>query len=281
MNTLEATKENPQGEGIPLIGPITQNKRPSFIDIFNLTGWYPVFLREMLLFRRKLVKMGYLVSAMLVPLIYLVVFGYGLGKSVKLSGGDYLTFLIPGLVAMSSMTNSYTWVASALNLNRLYFKTFQIFIQAPVSAGAIMLGEVLAGMVKGLFAASLLILMGLCAPSHFHLTPILVVATLLNCFMFACLGVITGMLAKSHEDTSTYNNFFILPMSFFSGTFFPLDRLPVVLKGIIYLLPLSHTNILIRKTEMDGAALSSLLVMVAYTVVFLVIGTRLIKNYSE
>jgi Nod factor-specific ABC transporter NodJ protein len=281
MNTLEATKENPEGERIPLNVPIAQSKRHSFIDILNLTGWYPVFLREMLLFRRKLVKMGYLVSAMLVPLIYLVVFGYGLGKSVKLNGGDYLTFLIPGLVAMSSMTNSYTWVASALNLNRLYFKTFQIFIQAPISAGAIMLGEVLAGMVKGLFAASLLILMGLCAPSHFHLTPILIVATLLNCFMFASLGVITGMLAKSHEDTSTYNNFFILPMSFFSGTFFPLDRLPAVLKGIIYLLPLSHTNILIRKTEMDGAALSSLLVMVVYTVVFLVIGTRLIRNYSE
>ena len=281
MNTLEATKEKTEERGTPLNIPVAQSNQPSFIDIFNLTGWYPVFLREMLLFRRKLVKMGYLVSAMLVPLIYLVVFGYGLGKSVKLNGGDYLTFLIPGLVAMSSMTNSYTWVASALNLNRLYFKTFQIFIQAPVSAGAIMLGEVLAGMVKGLFAASLLILMGLCAPSQFHLTPILIVATLLNCFMFACLGVITGMLAKSHEDTSTYNNFFILPMSFFSGTFFPLDRLPAVLKGIIYLLPLSHTNILIRKTEMDGAALSSLLVMVVYTVVFLLIGTRLIKNYSE
>ncbi len=247
----------------------------------NLSGWYPVFLREMLLFRRKLLKMGYLVSAMLVPLIYLVVFGYGLGRNVRLSGGDYLTFLIPGLVAMSSMTNSYTWVASALNLNRLYFKTFQVLIQAPISAGAIMLGEVLAGVVKGLFAASLLIGMGLCAPSHFHLTPLLILATLLNSFMFAALGVITGMLAKSHEDTSTYNNFFILPMSFFSGTFFPLDRLPAVLRGVIYLFPLSHTNIAIRKPMLDGAAACSLLVMLGYTVAFLMIGARLIGRYSE
>ncbi|NVN92921.1 MAG: ABC transporter permease [Desulfuromonadales bacterium] len=247
----------------------------------NLPGWYPVFLREMLLFRRKLLKMGYLVSAMLVPLIYLVVFGYGLGRSVRLSSGDYLSFLIPGLVAMSSMTNSYTWVASALNLNRLYFKTFQLLIQAPISAGAIMLGEVLAGMVKGLFAASLLIIMGLCSPSSFHLTTLLIITTLLNSFMFACLGVITGMLAKSHEDTSTYNNFFILPMSFFSGTFFPLDGLPALLKGIIFLLPLSHTNLLIRRATLDGTAVCSLLVMLGYTAVFLVIGTRLIRNYSE
>lgn len=247
----------------------------------KLAGWYPVFLREMLLFRRKLLKMGYLVSAMLVPLIYLIVFGYGLGRSVRLSSGNYLSFLIPGLVAMSSMTNSYTWVASALNLNRLYFKTFQIMIQAPVSAGAIMLGEVLAGMVKGLFAASLLIVMGLCSPSSFHLTPLLIITTLLNSFMFASLGVITGMLAKSHEDTSTYNNFFILPMSFFSGTFFPLAGMPSILKWIVLLMPLSHTNILIRKASLDDAALVSLLVMLAYTTVFLVIGTRLIRNYSE
>lgn len=247
----------------------------------NLRGWYPIFLREMLLFRRKFLKPGYLVSAMLVPLIYLAVFGLGLGKSVRLNGGDYLSFLIPGLVAMSSMTNSYTWVASALNLNRLYFRTFQIFIQAPVSAGAIMLGEVLAGMVKGLFAALLLVVMGLCIPGHLHITPLFLVAMAANSFMFASLGVITGMLAKSHEDTSTYNNFFILPMSFFSGTFFPLDRLPALLKGLILLFPLSHTNIVIRKEALDGEALVSLLVMAGYTLLFLVIGTRLIRKYSE
>lgn len=246
-----------------------------------MTGWYPVFLREMLLFKRKLLKMGYLVSAMMTPLIYLIVFGYGLGRNVRLHGGDYLSFLIPGLIAMSSMTNSYTWVASALNLNRLYFKTFQILIQAPISAGSIMVGEVAAGMVKGLFAASLLIVMGLCSPSSFHLTPVMVLATLLNCFMFASLGVITGMMAKSHEDTSTYNNFFILPMSFFSGTFFPLDTLPVLLKWLVLLMPLSHTNILIRSRCLDGPAALSLLVMLAYTALFLVIGTRLIRNYSE
>ncbi len=247
----------------------------------NLVGWYPIFLREMLLFRRKLLKPGYLVSAMLVPLMYLAVFGLGLGRSVRISGGDYLSFLIPGLVAMSSMTNSYTWVASSLNLNRLYFRTFQIFIQAPVSAGAIMVGEVAAGMVKGLFAALLLVIMGLCIPGGFRITPLFIFAMVMNSFMFACLGVITGMLARSHEDTSTYNNFFILPMAFFSGTFFPLDRLPFLLKGLILLFPLSHTNIVIRKETLDGEALVSLLVMAGYTLLFLLIGTRLIKRYSE
>jgi ABC-type multidrug transport system permease subunit len=93
--------------------------------------------------------------------------------------------------------------------------------------------------------------------------------------------VIIGMITKSHEDTSTYNNFFILPMAFFSGTFFPIDRLPALIKGFIYLLPLTHANILLRKTTIDGQGLISLAIMLCYAAVFFSYGSRLIHNYSE
>src|SRR5208283_2974985 len=164
-------------------------------------GWYPIFLREMLLFRRKLLRVGYLFSAMVVPIIYLVTFGLGLGRNVQMEGKDYLSYLIPGLVAMSSMNNSYTWVASSLNLNRLYFKGFQIFVQAPIQASAIMIGEVLAGMVKGLFASFLILIVGYVLAHDLWITPLFVITLLLNSFLFAGLGVITGMITKSHEDT--------------------------------------------------------------------------------
>jgi len=70
--------------------------------------------------------------------------------------------------------------------------------------------------------------------------------------MFASLGVITGMITKSHEDTATYSNFFIMPMAFFSGTFFQFDRIPAFFKPIIYIMPLTYTNILIRKQHIDS-----------------------------
>ena len=244
-------------------------------------GWYPIFLREMLLFRRKLLKFGYLFSAMISPVIYLIAFGFGLGKSVQISGTGYLSFLLPGLVAMSSMNNSYTWVSSALNLNRLYFKTFQVFIQSPISPSSIMIGEVMAGMVKGLFAASLIIIVGFAASHDFSINMLFVTALILNCFLFASLGVITGMLTKSHEDTATYSNFFIMPMAFFSGTFFPVDKMPVLFKTVIYMMPLTHTNILIRKLQIDPDGMISLGVMMLYAAAFFVYGSRLIKNYSE
>jgi ABC-2 type transport system permease protein len=244
-------------------------------------GWVPIFLRELLLFRRKLLRAGYLFSAMVTPIIYLVAFGLGLSKSVKMAGTDYLSYLIPGLVAMSSMNNSYTWVASSMNLNRLYFKTFQIFVQAPIRASSILAGEVMAGMVKGLFASILIIAVGLLTSANFSITGLFVMILLLNCFLFANLGVITGMLAKSHEDTATYSNFFIMPMAFFSGTFFPVDKMPGYIKAIIYLMPLTHTNVVIRKRALDEGGMVSLLVLIVYALAFFLYGSTLIRKYSE
>jgi ABC-2 type transport system permease protein len=243
--------------------------------------WYPVFLKEILHFRRKLLKLGYIFSAMVVPIIYLIAFGFGLGRNIRIDGADYLAFLIPGLVAMSSMNNSYTWVCNSLNLNRLYFKTFQIFVQAPISPSSIMTGEVLAGMAKGLFASSLIIIVGFLSSPDFSISLIFIMTLLLNCFLFANLGVIIGMRAKSHEDTATYSNFFIMPMAFFSGTFFPVDKLPVLFKAVIYILPLTHTSILIRKAHMDTEGMISLLVLIAYATVFFIYGSKLIREYSE
>lgn len=244
-------------------------------------NWYPIFLREMLLFKRKLMKLGYLFSAMVVPIIYLITFGLGLGRSINMQGSDYLNFLIPGLVAMSSMNNSYTWIASSLNLNRLYFKTFQVLIQSPNKPMSIMIGEVLAGMVKGLFASFLILIVGLTFAKGIYITPLFILVLLLNCFMFSSLGVIVGMITKSHEDTSTYNNFIIIPMAFFSGTFFPVDRMPFILKILIYIFPLTHTNIVIRKQSLDVEGMISLIVIMIYSVLFFLYGQSLIKKYSE
>ena len=244
--------------------------------------WYPVFLREMLLFKRKLFRLGYLFSSLFVPFLYLFAFGLGLGKSVRVSGGTYLEYLLPGLVAMTSMINSYSWIATSINLGRLYFKTFQVLIQAPVSPSSIMLGEILSGMVRGLFASSMIIIAGfIVGKGSAMVSYLFLIALLLNCFLFASLGVVVGMITKSHEETSVYSNFFILPMAFFSGTFFPIERIPMFLKWIILILPLTHTNILMRKERIDLQCLVSMATIIGYSIILFFYGLHLIKRYSE
>jgi len=247
----------------------------------NALDWYPIFLREMLLFKRKFFRFGYLLSAMMLPIIYLLVFGLGLGRGFRILGKDYLVFLIPGLVAMSSMTNSYNWIANSVNLGKLYFRTFQVLIQAPIPFYHIALGEIFAGIVKGLFAALLIVMVGLLTAGNSFITFPFFVALLLNCFLFASLGFTVGLLSKGHEETATYSNFFIVPMGFFCGTFFPIERIPSFLKPVVYLLPLTHTNILIRKTSFDFDALLSLFVLLIYSLLFFFWGIWLMKNYTE
>jgi len=244
-------------------------------------NWATIFLKDMLLFKRRLLRLGYVLSTLFAPLLYLLAFGLGLGKSVAMHQGSYLDFLLPGLVAMSSMTNSYTWVANSLNMGRLYFRTFQIYLQTPVSPWEIVAGQTLAGMVRGLFASSVILGLGLLLGSHLHLTAIFGLGLLLNGLVFAALGVVVGLKSKSHEDTGTFTNFFILPMAFFCGTFFPVHSLPWWAQKIIYLLPLTHTNLLLRLPVWGPEVLRSLVLLAAAAGLCVTLSILFIRRYSE
>jgi ABC-2 type transport system permease protein len=244
-------------------------------------NWYPIFLREILIFTRRLLRLGYVVSAFLMPLLYLLAFGLGLGRQVNIGGGSYLNYLLPGLVAMSSMVNAYTWVANGLTMGRLYFQTFQVYVQAPVSAAAIVWGQVIAGIVRGLLSSSILLVLGLVIGSGLQLNLLFVLSLILNCLLFAALGVVVGMRSRSHEDTANFSNFFIMPMAFFSGTFFPIKEMPKVLQIIVSCLPLTHTNYLLRSPTWDANSLLSLGVLAAYSAASLLVATYLVRHYSE
>jgi ABC-2 type transport system permease protein len=244
-------------------------------------NWYPIFLREMLIFERRLLRLGYVVSAFLMPLLYLLAFGLGLGRQVNISGGSYLNYLLPGLIAMSSMINAYTWVANGLTMGRIYFQTFQVYIQAPVSAAAIVWGQVASGVVRGLLSSLILLILGVVIGSGLNLNLLFLLSLVVNCLLFSAMGVVVGMRAKTHEDTANFSNFFIMPMAFFSGTFFPIKQMPWVLQVIVTCLPLTHTNYLLRFPVWDLRALASLGVLLAYSVVSLALAIFLVRRYSE
>jgi ABC-2 type transport system permease protein len=215
------------------------------------------------------------------PLLYLLAFGLGLGRRVNVDGGSYLNYLLPGLIAMSSMINSYTWVANGLTMGRLYFHTFQVYVQAPVSPAAIVWGQVASGIVRGLFSSLILLVMGLILGCGLKLNLVFILSLLLNCFLFAAFGVIVGMRSKSHEDTANFTNFFIMPMAFFGGTFFPIEQMPWVLRVIISCLPLTYTNHLLRFPDWGLGTLLSLGVLLAFSAVCLVLAVFLVRHYSE
>ena len=78
-----------------------------------MNAW-PVFLREMMIFANRLKKPGYVMAMLVTPLLYLVTFGLGLGRQIDMGESTYLIFIVPGICAMSAMTNSFTGIASSL-----------------------------------------------------------------------------------------------------------------------------------------------------------------------
>ncbi len=226
-------------------------------------NFYPIFLREMIIFKRRLFRIGYLFSTMITPILYLVAFGLGLGRTINVDGVSYLAFVVPGICAMSSMTNSYTWIATSVSVGRLHFKTFEEYQVSPVTAQDVMIGEILSGMVRGLFASSLILAAGAVFGAGFPKSPVFYLVWVMNCLIFACFGVVSGFWAKSHEDTATFSNFFIMPMAFFCGTFFPVDNLPGFIKAVLYFLPLTHASKALRAAFLgqDVAAVSILILL--------------------
>jgi ABC-type multidrug transport system permease subunit len=192
-------------------------------------------------------------SGLVSPLIYILAFGLGLGSAIdqvtQPSAGDtYLEFILPGMVALSSMVISFGGTTFSICGDRLFTKTFEEMLLYPVHPLALHLGKMLAGIVRGMMTAGSVILVAVIFTGKIwsFLNPLFLLLVVLNCAVFAGLGVIVGLNVKSLESVGLFNNFLIVPMSFLGGTFFDPATLPVALKVIVYLLPLTYTTVGLR-----------------------------------
>lgn len=192
-------------------------------------------------------------SGLVSPLIYILAFGLGLGSAIDQvstppAGDTYLEFILPGMVALSSMVISFGGTTFSICGDRLFTKTFEEMLLYPVHPLALHLGKMLAGIVRGLMTAGSVILVAVLFTGRFwsFINPLFLLLVVLNCAVFAGLGVIVGLNVKSLESVGLFNNFLIVPMSFLGGTFFDPTMLPVGLKVIVYLLPLTYTTIGLR-----------------------------------
>jgi len=183
-----------------------------------LRGMAAVYLREMLILRRRILKQfaSWLVS----PLLYLVAFHYAMNDTL-VGSRPYADFLLPGLVAMSSMTQSWA-IASDINISRFYWHTFDEFQTAPLQAAAYVTGEVLAGMTRAVLACLVVMGIGLLGGIQIaYGAPGLWLALLLNAWFFSSLAVALALHVKAHADQALLSNFVITPLSDNPCVFFP------------------------------------------------------------
>ena len=221
-----------------------------------------VFWRDWIVLQRRLTK--YIVSRMISPLMFLVAFGWGLGRSINVGGGSYLDFLVPGLLAMNSMNISFNGIIS-LQSERVYHKSLEQYLIAPISHGAFVIGKILGAVVRGLISSAIIIIISYLMGANFTITLLFIIVLILNCFIFAAVGFLAAMKVSSYEDMSQVNLYVLMPMSFLCGTFFTTATLPTAVRAVVEVLPLTHSSYLLRSLGSTGEySLVSLAVLIGY-----------------
>ncbi|MDA8134360.1 MAG: ABC transporter permease [Desulfobacteraceae bacterium] len=242
-------------------------------------GASAVYYRELLILRRRLTRL--IPSWCVSPLLYLIAFGFAMGKHVTLDGHTYMEFLLPGIIAMTSMTQAFA-ISSEINIARFYWNIFEEIQAAPVSDISYVAGEVLAGMTRAFLAILVVLVLGFLFGVVLSLNPWFWLAILLNSFLFASLAVGIAMLVKSHADQSLMTSFVITPMAFLGGTFFPLESFPEWARNMIYFLPLTHAAKAIRTAAFGHRpSLVSLMILAVIGLLFFCVSVWCVKRAKD
>lgn len=211
-----------------------------------IKGWSTIYYRELLILKRKFFKQ--IASMSVAPLLYLVAFGLGMGRNITIDGHSYMEFLVPGLVAMTSMTQAFA-IGIEINVSRFYWHIFDEFQSAPITNLAYVIGEVLAGVTRAILSSIIILIIAGLFGIVLSCNMLFWLAIILNSFVFASVAVCFAMLVRSHSDQALLLNFVITPMAFLGETFFPIEHLPAWAQKLLNFLPLTHASHAIRNAS--------------------------------
>lgn len=211
-------------------------------------------------------------ASIISPLLYMLALGWGLGSMVNTADRPYIDFLVPGIVALSTMNTGFTSVGMSFSTQRLYEKSFDQVLISPTPIPAYLFGKMFGGALRGMYTGTLIILLSIPFGAHLNFNGWFFFVMMLNGMVFASLGVCAAIIAVTHADISRFSTFVITPMTFLCNTMFPVDRMPAVVKGIINVLPLTHTSSLLRGVAYGGSPnVISIIILCGFIVAFMLI----------
>lgn len=228
---------------------------------------YTILWSDMMILRRRLGR--YLITTLISPFLYLAAFGWGLGKGITIDGTSYLEFVVPGIIALTAMTTSFNGAGIRLNVDRLYFRSFDECLMAPIGELPLLLGKAMIGVTRGLASSLIFVAAAMLITPRLHIGWVFLLILLSTCLVFSFLGVLAALLAKSHQDLATFSNLILIPMTFLGGTFFSVGQVHPAIKAVLYALPLTHSSICLRAVALDqNVPLSSMLAIFGFMMAF-------------
>ncbi|WP_441003021.1 ABC transporter permease [Pseudocolwellia agarivorans] len=165
--------------------------------------------------------------------LYFVIFGELIGSRIGQMGGyDYMSFIVPGLIMMSVITNSYSNVASSFYSAKWQHNIEEMLV-APVPNWVIVAGYVGGGMARGILVGLIVTLVSLFfVDIKIHNIWVIIATVCLTSATFSLGGLINAIFASSFDDISIIPTFILTPLTYLGGVFYSISLLPEFWQGV-------------------------------------------------
>tara|TARA_Y100000590_G_scaffold419923_1_gene522107 strand:- start:743 stop:1555 length:813 start_codon:yes stop_codon:yes gene_type:complete len=193
--------------------------------LINWVGAYNLYVKEVERF--LIVWAQTLLSPLISSLLFLSVLSLAIGNERgDVLGFPFISFLAPGLIAMSIIQQGFSHSSSSLMIGKIQGNIIDT-VMAPLSAAEVTLAIILASVTRSLMITIITILVfsfivDIYIYSIFHIFTF----AFLGSFILGSVGIITGLWAEKFDHMATVTNFIITPLSFLSGVFYSVERLP-------------------------------------------------------
>ena len=241
---------------------------------------YILWLRQL---KRYFRSKSRIIGSLGQSVLFLVALGFGMGPIFERAGqGNYINFLAPGVIAQAIL-----FMATFSGIELIWDKEFGFLketLVAPVSRLEIMIGRTLGGATiataQGIVVLILTLLVGF-KPISFMLLPMTFLIMFLLSLFYTALGTAIASVLTDFHGFQLIMNFLVMPSFFLSGALFPLDNVPVLIKNIARINPLSYGVDALRQTLAgitNFGLTTDLFVLGIITVILLVTGSYLFSK---
>ena len=197
--------------------------------LINWVGAWTLYKKEVLRF--LIVWIQTIFSPLISSLLFLLVLSLAIGADRgDILGVPFITFLAPGLISMQVIQQSFSHSSSSFMIGKIQGNILDL-LYAPLSAAEVTVSISLAAVTRSVMIAAVsIIVFKLIIKIEITNYLLLVIFTLLSSFILGNIGIIAGLWAEKFDHMATVTNFVIVPLSFLSGTFYSIDRLPEFLQ---------------------------------------------------
>ncbi|OED40571.1 ABC transporter permease [Endozoicomonas sp. (ex Bugula neritina AB1)] len=206
---------------------------------YHWIAFNTIFIKEIRRFLR--IWPQTLLPPAITMVLYFVIFGAVIGSRIGEMGGfNYMAYVLPGLVMMSVITNSFSNVASSFFSNK-FQRSIEEVLVSPVPNWIILAGYVLGGVARGVITGSIVMLLGLFfVELQVYNALITLSAVIMTSMLFSLGGFINGVLARKFDDVSIVPTFVLTPMTYLGGVFYSIEVLPEFWQKVSMLNPILY-----------------------------------------